>query len=68
MYYYLNKHLKTCGYTPSQITAGLKSHKIRNITFTLVVYSCGINYTGKYNFLHNDNVNKSCCANTKKAT
>ena len=32
--------------------------KIRNKMFTLVVDSCGINYTGKYNLLHNELVNK----------
>ena len=68
MHYYLNKHLKPCGYTPSQITSGPKSHKIRYITFTLVVYSWIINYIGKYIFLHNDHVNKYHRVNTKNST
>ena len=41
--------------------------KIRNITFNMVVDSYVINYTGKYNFLHNDYVNKSHSVNTKNA-
>ena len=52
IYYYLTKHLKPCGYTPVQIKVGLVTRKISNIAFILVVYSCGINYTYKYNFLH----------------
>ena len=42
--------------------------KNRNINSTLVVESCGINYTGKYNLLHNNHVNKYNSVNTKKET
>ena len=52
IYYYLTKHLKPCWYTPVQIKVGLVTRKISNIVFILVVYSCGINYTYKYNLLH----------------
>ena len=41
------------------------TQKIGNITFNMVVDSYGINYTGKYNFFHNDHVNKSHSINTK---
>ena len=50
--FYLTKNLKPCGYTPEQITAGLGTPKISNITFTLVVEICIINCTGKYSFFH----------------
>ena len=43
IYYYMNKHLKPRGYTPYQITAGLKSGKMIHIMFTLVLDSFGIN-------------------------
>ena len=39
--------------------------KNRNITFNLVIDSCGQNYTGKYNFLHNDHGNKPHSVNKK---
>ena len=52
MNYYLTKNLKPCGYTPAQITKVIGTRKIINITFTLVVDICGINYTGKYSFFN----------------
>ena len=35
---------------------------------TLVVECFGINYTGKYNLIHNDHVNKYHSVNTKNKT
>ena len=41
--------------------------KVSSIMFTIVVYSCVINYTGGYNLLHNSHGNKSYIVKTKKA-
>ena len=68
MNYYLNKHLKSCGYTHDQIIVGIKSRKRRNITFTLVIETCDINYTGKRNLLKNYHRNNYQRNKTKKVT
>ena len=37
MHNYMTKNFKPCGYTPDQIAAGLRTHKICNIMFTMLV-------------------------------
>ena len=48
--------MKLFGYTLHQITAGIGTHRIRNITFTMVVENRGKNYTGNTIYFTQSNV------------